>query len=449
MSEQGLMVHSNQGEKVMSMSRVHTLRIVLPCFLFCFQFLVAGIVVAGDPNAKARITFDPPSRTPKQKLQMCPPSASGNHTLDCIFDPEKLARWVTVSGGIDTVTGRQKQIKRVTRVLSINDMVLKSETYDLSADQLPVTSVRVYASVYTHDLDDNPESVTVKCNKPKTRKVTLEAQQDRDEANDGYTHTTAFYIFTMECLPCAPETETKGASQGTVPNSFFDQTTRVDFAVINLDTIFHVVNLNLSNALGWNISPTVPASIELESGESMNFDLLVTIPGGTPDGTFNTITLSSDLDGVSMSSSSATVSVGVLTLPKGACCISSSDGPSTCILDLTPSECAEFGGCYQGPDTQTCAISESGGCEPAFLRGDSDSNGRLQLSDAVRTLGWMFLGQGFPGCMDAADTNDDGTVDISDPIAGLNYLFSGSAAPKPPFPDVGCDPTPDLLGCGF
>jgi hypothetical protein len=84
----------------------------------------------------------------------------------------------------------------------------------------------------------------------------------------------------------------------------------------------------------------------------------------------------------------------------------------------------------------------------AFLRGDSTRDGVLDVSDAVRTLNWLFLGSVPLHCHDAADTDDDGTISLVDAIVLLDYLYRGGLAPRPPFPDAGLDPTTeDPLGC--
>jgi len=82
-----------------------------------------------------------------------------------------------------------------------------------------------------------------------------------------------------------------------------------------------------------------------------------------------------------------------------------------------------------------------------FIRGDSNSDGELNISDAQHTLRWLFLAGREPDCPAAADANDDETVDISDPIRVLEYLFLGGSPPAPPFPIAGPDPTPGL-SCG-
>ena len=85
----------------------------------------------------------------------------------------------------------------------------------------------------------------------------------------------------------------------------------------------------------------------------------------------------------------------------------------------------------------------------AFLRGDSNGSGTLDISDAVRTIGYLFLGMEAPGCLDAADTNDDGRLDLADPIYCLDFLFRGGAPPPEPFPLRGSDPTADELPCSL
>jgi hypothetical protein len=92
---------------------------------------------------------------------------------------------------------------------------------------------------------------------------------------------------------------------------------------------------------------------------------------------------------------------------------------------------------------------EFGGCGSAiqFKRGDVDVNGSLEITDAIKVLGYLFLGEGAPTCLDAADNDDDGTVNITDAVYSLSFLFLGGPAPKSPFPECGVDPVIDALGC--
>ncbi|MBI4606084.1 MAG: hypothetical protein HY721_29305 [Planctomycetes bacterium] len=85
-----------------------------------------------------------------------------------------------------------------------------------------------------------------------------------------------------------------------------------------------------------------------------------------------------------------------------------------------------------------------------FLRSDSNGDGKLDISDAVWSLSYLFVSGAPPACLDAADSNDDGLYDISDPIHTLAYHFLGGPAPPAPGPDCGTDPTTggqDTLGC--
>ncbi|MEM7263001.1 MAG: matrixin family metalloprotease, partial [Planctomycetota bacterium] len=62
---------------------------------------------------------------------------------------------------------------------------------------------------------------------------------------------------------------------------------------------------------------------------------------------------------------------------------------------------------------------------PAFVRGDGNRDGVVELSDAVFQLAWLFtLGPAY--CLDAQDANDDGEPDVSDAIYLLTFLFAAS-----------------------
>ncbi|MAG94417.1 MAG: hypothetical protein CMJ48_11805 [Planctomycetaceae bacterium] len=74
---------------------------------------------------------------------------------------------------------------------------------------------------------------------------------------------------------------------------------------------------------------------------------------------------------------------------------------------------------------------------PEFVRGDCNGDGEVDLSDAVCTLDWLFVGKATPGCIAALNTNGDEVVDLSDATYLLNFLFVGTAPPPVPFPDCG------------
>ncbi len=85
--------------------------------------------------------------------------------------------------------------------------------------------------------------------------------------------------------------------------------------------------------------------------------------------------------------------------------------------------------------------------EITFKRGDANHDGNVDISDAVFSLNFQFLGGPAPLCRDAADVNDDGTINITDPIYALTFLFQGGQGIPPPFAAPGVDTTQDALTC--
>lgn len=70
----------------------------------------------------------------------------------------------------------------------------------------------------------------------------------------------------------------------------------------------------------------------------------------------------------------------------------------------------------------------------AFIRGDSNRDGKIDLSDAVSTLRWLFLGEAEPGCKESTDVDRDGNTNLTDAIYILRHLFLAGPPPQPPFP---------------
>ena len=82
-----------------------------------------------------------------------------------------------------------------------------------------------------------------------------------------------------------------------------------------------------------------------------------------------------------------------------------------------------------------------------FHRGDPNSDGRLDISDAVFVLDFLFLGGRVPGCVESADANNDARVNITDAVLLLGFLFQGAGGPAPPGgPNVPCGSDPDPIG---
>jgi len=90
-------------------------------------------------------------------------------------------------------------------------------------------------------------------------------------------------------------------------------------------------------------------------------------------------------------------------------------------------------------------------CEPVFptgdfVRGDSNDDAVINISDAISIVDFLFLGSGPLSCADSGDANDDGRINLSDAISLVSWLFIGGPALPEPFA-CGPDPTPDNVGC--
>ncbi len=81
-----------------------------------------------------------------------------------------------------------------------------------------------------------------------------------------------------------------------------------------------------------------------------------------------------------------------------------------------------------------------------FMRGDANYDKKLDISDPIFTLSYLFAeGEKHP-CEDSGDANDDGALDITDPIFALEKMYlTGGHFPAPH--KWGRDPTSDRLGC--
>ncbi len=81
-----------------------------------------------------------------------------------------------------------------------------------------------------------------------------------------------------------------------------------------------------------------------------------------------------------------------------------------------------------------------------FIRGDSNDDGFVDISDPLHILGFLFGGGEIPPCRAASDANDSARIDISDALLLLNFLFGDGFPPSAPYPEPDRDPTFDL-GC--
>ena len=81
-----------------------------------------------------------------------------------------------------------------------------------------------------------------------------------------------------------------------------------------------------------------------------------------------------------------------------------------------------------------------------FSRGDATGDGVINIVDPIRTLEFLFS-DGVLSCLDAADADDNGRLEITDAIGVLGFLFLGTFPPAAPLEECGGDPSADQISC--
>jgi hypothetical protein len=86
----------------------------------------------------------------------------------------------------------------------------------------------------------------------------------------------------------------------------------------------------------------------------------------------------------------------------------------------------------------------------AFLRGDSNGDGVVDLSDAVHGLLVLFAGLPAGDCPAARDANADSRLDVGDAVFTLDFLFRTGPPPPAPWPACGegASSLPCTRSCG-
>jgi len=92
------------------------------------------------------------------------------------------------------------------------------------------------------------------------------------------------------------------------------------------------------------------------------------------------------------------------------------------------------------------SVTVTRGLGVEFVRGDTNRDGRFDLTDPLATLLYV-VGELDLSCPDAADADDSGIVDTTDAVRGLEFIFRRGPPPPPPFPAAGRDVTEDELEC--
>lgn len=136
------------------------------------------------------------------------------------------------------------------------------------------------------------------------------------------------------------------------------------------------------------------------------------------------------------------------------------NAPNTCQVD---SDCSYVRSCGSYSCVNYECVRDYAGCDAedrgeAFIRGDVNNDGKIQITDVINLANHLFNKSALPEpfksaggltCEDAMDTNDDGFVDIGDVVNLVYHLFNqqaGDYIPIPPPNNIpGFDPTQDSL----
>jgi len=65
----------------------------------------------------------------------------------------------------------------------------------------------------------------------------------------------------------------------------------------------------------------------------------------------------------------------------------------------------------------------------AFIRGDANGDGVINVNDVVYLINYLFIGGPAPNPLQAGDANSDGLVNVNDVVYLINYLFIGGPPP--------------------
>jgi hypothetical protein len=118
------------------------------------------------------------------------------------------------------------------------------------------------------------------------------------------------------------------------------------------------------------------------------------------------------------------------------------------LLDGRPLELsAEAPALRAGQVSRIDAAAGAGTGSLIIFRGDCSPDLRVDISDALRVLSFLFISPGPPPCLEACDADGNGTLNITDGIALLSYLFLGGPAPAAPGPQCAPLTAPTSLGC--
>ncbi|MCS5626197.1 MAG: hypothetical protein NZ935_01340, partial [Planctomycetes bacterium] len=75
-------------------------------------------------------------------------------------------------------------------------------------------------------------------------------------------------------------------------------------------------------------------------------------------------------------------------------------------------------------------------------------DGIVDISDPVTLLFHLFRGASVLDCEDHGDADDNGRLELTDAVFLLDFLFRSGVQPQPPYPAPGLDTSADPFECG-
>lgn len=119
---------------------------------------------------------------------------------------------------------------------------------------------------------------------------------------------------TLKCYRCTAGTkktavDTNGRT--AIPQSAAQTAVDVQFVVLNIDQASNLVDLHVDNPTGWIMSPAIPSQVQLNAGESREFNVNIIVPAGAAAGTVAEFTLTAEIEGTPTSQSTDLVSIAI------------------------------------------------------------------------------------------------------------------------------------------
>ncbi len=117
----------------------------------------------------------------------------------------------------------------------------------------------------------------------------------------------------------------------------------------------------------------------------------------------------------------------------GGACGNNSNAKGLVIGDDYWVVCGSVGQTAVGPGSSASFGVNSGYWQESiygFMRGDANSDGVINVSDAIFLLNYLFRSGPEPDPYALGDANNDGQILVGDAIFLLNYLFRGGPAPE-------------------